>query len=76
MRKKLKTGILLFLLSLLFTIPAYAGDTDEWINDWDYYVFNHNPSNLTIKLKGYKGSDPEAHYLDDRLYGIWKGNKH
>ena len=61
MRIKLKTGILLFLLSLLFTIPAYAGNTDEWINDWDYYVFNHNPSNLTIKLKGYKGSDPEAH---------------
>lgn len=61
MKKKLKTGILLFLLSLLFTIPAYAGDTDEWLNDWDYYVFNSNPSKLTIKLTGYKGSEAEAH---------------
>ena len=59
MRKRLLTAIL--MLSVLFTIPAYAGDTDEWINDWDYSVFNSNPSNLTIKLKGYKGSDPTAH---------------
>ena len=61
MRKRLLTVILMLMLSVLFTIPAYAGDTDEWINDWNYYVFNSNPSNLTIKLKGYKGSDPEAH---------------
>ena len=61
MRKRLLTVILMLMLSVLFTIPAYAGDTDEWINDWDYSVFNSNPSNLTIKLKGYKGSDPIAH---------------
>ena len=63
MRKRLLTVILMLMLmlSVLFTIPAYAGDTDEWINDWNYYVINSNPSNLIIKLKGYKGSDPEAH---------------
>ena len=54
MRKKLRTGILLFLLSLLFTIPAYAGETDEWLDGWDYEIQGD-----LIYLKGYSGDDTD-----------------
>ena len=54
MRKKLKTGILLFLLSLLFTIPAYAGNTDEWLNGWEYEIKGD-----LLYLKGYSGDEPD-----------------
>ena len=56
MRKKIKTGILLFLLSLLFTIPAYAGETDEWLNGWDYEI---QSDGTTVYLTGYSGDNEE-----------------
>ena len=61
MRKKLKTGILLFLLSLLFTIPAYAGNTDEWLDGWDYEIQGDGE---TVYLKSYNG---DAEDID--IYG-------
>lgn len=61
MRKKLKTGILLFLLSLLFTIPAYAGSTDEWLVGWDYEIQGDGE---TVYLKSYNG---DAEDID--IYG-------
>ena len=54
MRKKLKMGILLFLLSLLFTIPAYAGETDEWLDGWDYQI---QSDGTTVYLTGYSGDN-------------------
>ena len=56
--------IMLILLSLFLTVHVYAdetGETDEWLKDWDYYVYNSNASNATICLKGYKGDSPEVH---------------
>ena len=50
MRQKLKAGILLFLLAIIFTIPAYADDTDAWLDGWDYEISGSN-----MILKGYTG---------------------
>ncbi len=54
MRQKLKTGILLFLLSLLFTIPCYAAETDAWLTGWDYQISDGN-----VLLKSYAGEQTE-----------------
>ena len=56
MRKKLKMGILLFLLSLLFTIPAYAGETDDWLDGWDYEI---QSDGSTVYLTGYSGDNED-----------------
>ena len=56
MRKKLKMGILLFLLSLLFTIPAYAGGTDDWLDGWDYEI---QGDGSTVYLTGYSGDNED-----------------
>ena len=61
MRQKLKAGILLFLLSIFFTIPAHAEETDAWLSDWKYSVYSSIPTNPIIRIKGYKGTSPEAH---------------
>ncbi|MBQ9359616.1 MAG: BspA family leucine-rich repeat surface protein [Lachnospiraceae bacterium] len=59
MRQKLKAGILLFLLSIIFTIPAYAGSTDTWLNGWEYSINGGN-----VLLKSYTGDG-----IDLDIYG-------
>ncbi len=61
MKDKIKTGILLIMLSMMFVLPAYAEDTDSWLDDWDYYVSSTNATNPMIKITGYKGDNTEAH---------------
>ena len=68
--------MILFLLSIFFTIPAFAADTDAWLNDWDYYIYSSSATDPIIRLKGYKGESPEAHVygranLDGVSYRIY-----
>ena len=61
MRQKFKALMLIFLLAMIFTIPAYADDTDAWLEDWDYYIYSSSATNPQIKITGYKGISTEAH---------------
>ena len=59
MRKRLRFGVLVFLFSLFFTVPVFAGNTDGWISGWDYVVQGGD-----VVLSGYRGSE-----VDLDIYG-------
>ena len=53
MKKKLQMGIFLILLSMMFVLPVYAGETDGWLDGWDYEIQDDGE---TVYLTGYNGS--------------------
>ena len=39
MTKKLSSILIIVLIAISsISFPVYAGDTDEWLSDWDYEI--------------------------------------
>ena len=60
MIKKIISAIFMMIVSgALMLSPAFAGDTDAWLNDWDYMIDDLNYDGKFIYLKEYKGTETD-----------------
>ena len=60
MIKKIIIGISAMIVSgALMLSPAFAGDTDAWIKDWEYSIDDLNYDGKYIYLKEYKGTETD-----------------
>ena len=60
MIKKIIIGLSAMIMSgALMLSPAFAGDTDAWIKDWDYSIDDLDYDGKYIYLKEYKGTETD-----------------
>ncbi len=60
MIKKIIIGVSAMIMSgTLMLSPAFAGDTDAWLNDWDYTIDDLDYAGKYIYLKEYKGTETD-----------------
>ena len=74
MTKKLSSILIIVLIAISsISFPVYAGDTDEWLSDWDYEIKDLDYGEPYIWLNQYIGTDPDV-----TIYGkaTVEGNKY
>lgn len=60
MIKKIISSIFMMVVSgALMLSPAFAGETDAWLSDWDYTIDDLNYDGKFIYLKEYKGTETD-----------------
>jgi len=61
MIKKTLSGLLVLMMTLSsLSFPVYAGDTDAWLNNWDYEIGELGFDGTYIYLNQYTGTDPDV----------------
>ncbi|MCR5024976.1 MAG: DUF285 domain-containing protein [Lachnospiraceae bacterium] len=59
MKKSILAVITLIISGALMLSPAFAGETDEWLNDWEYKIDDLSYDGKYIYLQKYIGTDTD-----------------